>query len=168
MIPAWALLISFWLHMLATVAWLGGLAALALFVFPSMRRTLTVKQFASWANALNRRLDPVGWFSLGLLTFTGLLQMDGNPNYEGLFSISNSWAVAICLKHIVFLGMIAVSAVLTWSVAPALGRAALQQARGKASGVAVEQTLRRFQSLIVLNLLLGLLVLAFTAMARIA
>lgn len=168
MIPAWALLISFWLHMLATVAWLGGLAALALFVFPSMRRTLTVKQFASWANALNRRLDPIGWFSLGLLTFTGLLQMDGNPNYEGLLSISNPWAVAICLKHVVFLGMIGVSAVLTWSVAPALGRAALQQARGKTSGVPVEQTLRRFQSLIVLNLLLGLLVLAFTAMARIA
>lgn len=168
MIPAWALLISFWLHMLATVAWLGGLAALALFVFPSMRRALTVKQFASWANALNRRLDPVGWFSLGLLTFTGLLQMDGNPNYQGLLSISNSWAVAILLKHIVFLGMIGVSAVLTWVVAPALGRAALQHARGRTSGVPVEQTLRRFQSLIILNLLLGLLVLAFTAMARVA
>ena len=27
MIPQWALLLSFWLHMLATVAWLGGLAA---------------------------------------------------------------------------------------------------------------------------------------------
>ncbi|UYN92917.1 MAG: hypothetical protein KIT70_05340 [Anaerolineales bacterium] len=168
MIPGWALLISFWVHMLATVAWLGGLAALALFVFPSMRRTLAVKEFATWANALNRRLDPVGWFSLGILTFTGLLQMDGNPNYQGMLNISNAWSVAICLKHIVFLGMIAVSAVLTWSVAPALSRAALQQARGKAGGATVEQTLRRFQMLIAVNLLLGLLVLAFTAMARVA
>lgn len=168
MIPDWALLLSFWLHMLATVAWLGGLAALALFVFPSMRRTLNSREFAVWANALNRRLDPIGWFSLGLLTFTGLLQMDGNPNYQGLFSISNSWAVAILLKHIVFLGMIGVSAVLTWVVAPALGRAALQHARGRTSGAAVQETLRRFQSLIALNLFLGLLVLVFTAMARVA
>lgn len=167
MIPDWALLISFWLHMLATVAWLGGLAALALFVFPSMRRTLAAKEFATWASALNRRLDPIGWFSLGILTFTGLLQMDGNANYEGFLNISNPWSVAICLKHIVFLGMIAVSAVLTWSVAPALSRAALLQARGKPGGE-VDKVLRRFQSLIALNLLLGLLVLAFTALARIA
>lgn len=167
MIPSWALLISFWLHMLATVAWLGGLAALALFVFPSMRRTLKPKDYAVWADALNRKLDPIGWFSLGLLIFTGLLQMDGNSNYDGFLSLSNPWAVAICLKHIVFFGMIAVSAVLTWGVTPALSRAALSRAQGKADGQE-QAILRRFQALIVLNLLLGLLVLVFTAMARVA
>ena len=167
MIPSWALLISFWLHMLATVAWLGGLAALALFVFPSMRRTLKPKDYAVWADALNRKLDPIGWFSLGLLIFTGLLQMDGNSNYDGFLSLSNPWAVAIFLKHIVFFGMIAVSAVLTWGVAPALSRAALSRARGATDGQE-EAILRRFQALIALNLLLGLLVLVFTAMARVA
>jgi len=167
MIPGWALLVSFWLHMLATVAWLGGLAALALFVLPSMRRTLKPKEYALWADALNRRLDPIGWFSLGLLIFTGLLQMDGNANYEGFLTLSNPWAVAICLKHIVFFGMIAVSAVLTWGVTPALSRAALSRARGKADGQE-QAILRRFQGLIALNLLLGFLVLVFTAMARVS
>ena len=167
MIPGWALLISFWVHMLATVAWLGGLAALALFVLPSMRRGLSAKDFAVWVGALNRRLDPIGWFSLGILIFTGLLQMDSNSNYDGLLAVSNPWSVAICLKHIVFLGMIAVSSYLTWGVTPALRRAALHRARGKTDR---QETfwLRRFQSLIALNLGLGLLVLVFTAMARIA
>lgn len=166
-IPPWALLLSFWLHMLATVAWLGGLAALALFVLPSMHRTLKPKQFATWADALNRRLDPLGWFSLGLLTFTGLLQMDGNANYEGFLALSNPWAVAIFLKHIAFFGMLAVSGYLTWSVTPALSRAALQRAQGR-SDRQEAALLRRFQRLIALNLALGALVLVFTAMARIA
>ncbi len=164
-IPQWALLLSFWLHMLATVVWLGGLAALALFVLPTMRRSLNPKDFANSLSALNQRLDPLGWFCLGLLVFTGLLQMDSNPNYEGLLTLSNLWSQAICLKHIAFIGMIGVSAYLTWGVAPALRRAALRRAKGK--GEKEDQVwLQRFQRLIALNLFLGFLVLAFTALAR--
>lgn len=166
-IPDWALLLSFWLHMLATVAWLGGLAALALFVFPSMRRSLKPREYANWVTALNQRLDPIGWFSLGLLIFTGLLQMDSSPNYAGLLTISNNWALAICLKHIAFFAMIAVSAFITWGVAPALRRAALRRARGKPDRQEA-LWLRRFQTLVWANLLIGLLILVFTALARVS
>jgi uncharacterized membrane protein len=37
-VPAWALSISYWLHMLATVVWLGGLAAAGLIVHPLVAR----------------------------------------------------------------------------------------------------------------------------------
>lgn len=151
--------------MLATVVWLGGLAALALFVLPAMRRSLNPEDFANWLSALNQRLDPIGWFCLGLLAFTGLLQMDSNPNYTGLLKLSNTWSQAIFFKHIAFFGMIGVSAYLTWGVAPALRRAALRRAKGK--GEKEDQVwLQRFQRLIALNLILGFLVLAFTALAR--
>ena len=161
LIPAWALQLSFWLHMLATVVWIGALAALALLVLPSVRRALKPAEFAKWLSNLNQRLDPLGWFSLGLLTFTGLIQMEANPNYVGLFNLANPWAQAICMKHIVFLGMIGVSAYLTWIVAPALRRTAL-----KGSGSQLTKIVSRFQNLVVLNLILGILVLAFTALAR--
>lgn len=166
-IPALALLVSFWLHMLATVVWLGGLAALALFVLPALRRTLNPKDFANWLTALNQRLDPMGWFALGILIFTGLLQMDSSPNYDGFLTLSNSWAIAICLKHIVFFGMIGVSGYITWGVSPALRRAALRRAKGK-SDKQDEVWLRRFQALIVLNPILGAIVLVFTALARVS
>lgn len=165
-IPHWALTLSFWLHMLATVVWLGGLAAMALIVLPAMRRRLKPGDFAVWLGALNQRLDSIGWLSLGLLTFTGLIQMDGNPNYEGLFALSNPWSQAICLKHIAFIGMIGVSAYITWSVAPALQRAALKRAKGAASNEKFLSS--RLQKLIALNLFLGLLILVFTALARTA
>jgi uncharacterized membrane protein len=165
--PHWALLLSFWLHMAATVAWLGGLAALSLIVIPAARRSLAPRDYAKWMTALNQRLDPIGWFCLGILIFTGLLQMDSNPNYDGFLTLSNQWAVAICLKHIVFFGMIAVSAFVTWGVTPALRRSAIGRARG--AGTQADQVwLRRFQFLVLLNFALGLLVLVFTALARIS
>lgn len=164
-IPSWALTLSFWLHMLATVAWLGGLAALALIVIPSLRRSLRPKEFADWLTALNKRLDPIGWLSLGLLTFTGLVQMDSNSNYQGLFNFSNPWAQAICLKHIAFVGMIGVSAYITWVVAPAMQQGALRRATGKQDGTGQKWS-RRLQMMIAINLALGLMVLALTALAR--
>ncbi|MCL5429458.1 MAG: CopD family protein [Chloroflexi bacterium] len=164
-IPHWALLVSFWLHMLATVVWIGGLAALALFVLPTMRRSLKAGEFAKWLTALNKRLDPIGWLSLGLLTFTGLVQMDANPNYAGFLAFSNPWSQAILLKHVAFLGMIAVSAYITWGVIPALQRSALKLARGLRDDSG-KRWQNRLQQLIVLNFFLGLLVLAFTAVAR--
>jgi putative copper resistance protein D len=167
LIPQWALLLSFWLHMLATVVWLGGLAALALFVLPAMRRSLKPKDFANWLTALNQRLDPIGWLALGLLIFTGLLQMDSSPSYNGFLSVSNPWSQAICLKHIVFFGMIGVSAYITWGIGPALQRAALHRARGK-QDKQDEMWMLRLQRMIALNLFLGFLVLAFTALARVS
>jgi uncharacterized membrane protein len=163
-IPPWALTLSFWLHMLATVAWLGGLATLALIAIPSLRRSLKPKEFATWLTTLNKRLDPIGWLSLGLLTFTGLVQMDSNSNYQGLFNFSNPWAQAICLKHVAFVGMIAVSAYITWVVAPALQQSALRWAAGRQDSSG--KWTRRLQVMIAINLALGLIVLAFTALAR--
>jgi uncharacterized membrane protein len=153
--------------MLATVFWLGSLAALALIILPATRRSLKPAAYAAWLDSLNRRLDPLGWFSLGILTFTGLVQMEANPNYTGILTISNSWALAICLKHLVFFGMISVSAYLTWGLAPKLRRAALTRVKN-ASQQADRVVLTHFQQLVWLNLVLGLLVLVFTALARIS
>ncbi len=166
-IPPWALLLSFWLHMLVTVIWLGSLAALAVLVLPSMRRNFKPAEYASWLTFLNERLDPLTWLALGLLTFTGLVQMEANPNYPGLFNLSNTWAQAICLKHIAFVGMIAVSGYVTWSLTPALRRAAITRAKGRQTN-ADQLLIRRFQLLVTLDLVFGLLILAFTALARTA
>jgi uncharacterized membrane protein len=161
-VPGWALLASFWLHMLATVLWLGGLAIFSLIILPSVRQTLKAGDFRGWFAVMNRRLDSIGWFSVGLLTFTGLVQMDANPNYLGLFDISNQWGQAICLKHIAFGGMIGVSAYITWGVSPALARATLIK-----QGVAERRHEVHLQRLTAVNLILGVAVLVFTALARI-
>jgi uncharacterized membrane protein len=165
--PEIILLISFWLHMLATVAWIGGLAAVVFYILPVARRSQDAAAYAQTVTAANQRLDVVGWLSLVVLVASGLFQMSANPNYAGFLAVTNNWARAILFKHIIFFGMVAVSAYLTWSITPGLKRVALKKARG----VEVPEEarlLKRTTLLISLNLVLGVIVLAFTALARIA
>ena len=39
--PAWALAITYWLHLLATVTWIGSLAGISFLVLPAMQRSLS-------------------------------------------------------------------------------------------------------------------------------
>jgi uncharacterized membrane protein len=162
--PYWALSLVYWLHMLATILWVGGLAAVVL-LLPAARRSLEVDAFAGLLEKIQRRLDPVGWLSLAVLVVTGLFQMSASPNYEGFLTIGNRWAAAILAKHLVILGMIGVSAYLTWGLLPAIRRNALLQARGQ-PGPDRERLQQREIALLRLNLVLGVIVLGLTALAR--
>jgi len=165
--PDWALTLAYWLHMLATVAWIGSLVTLSVLVLPAARQTLDATSYVDLLARLRRRLDPLGWISLLLLAGTGLFQMSASPNYEGFLAFNNRWAVAILVKHIVFLGIIALSAYLTWGLFPRLGRAALLLCHGQdAAGL---QGLQKQEALLMrINLILGILVLALTAIARVS
>jgi uncharacterized membrane protein len=163
--PIWSLTIFYWLHMLATVVWLGGLAAVVILVIPAAQRSLEPATLAALLQAIQRRLDPLGWFCLIVLAATGMFQMSANPNYGGFLAINSPWAVAILLKHIAFGGMVLVSGYLTWGVLPGLARASLRLAQGLDAPQA-EKLRRQNAWLLRFNLILAVLVLALTALAR--
>lgn len=165
MTPVWALSAAYWLHMLATLTWLGGLAALAILVLPAARRTLELPAYTRLLGELQRRLDPLAWASLVLLAATGMFQMSASPNYSGFLAIDSRWAAAILIKHLVFFIMTGLSAYLTWGILPALRRAALRQAAGRDTPETAQLQGREI-FLLRLNLVLGVIVLALTAIAR--
>ena len=164
-IPDWALTLSYWFHMLATVAWIGGLAAIALLILPASNHLNDPEKQAILLENAQRRLDPVAWFSLVLLIGTGLVQMSASPQYDGFLSFTNQWAIAILFKHIVFLGMILISAYTTWFLLPELNRAMIRYSLQQET-TELPPLQRRSQMLLRLNLILGLIVLALTALAR--
>jgi len=160
-VQSWALAIAFWLHMAATVVWIGGLFFQALVLPPALRRLAERGQILE---ALRRRFQPLAWLSLAVLVGTGLTQMAANPNYTGVLSIENSWSQAILAKHLAVGFMVGVGAYQTWVVQPALVRMAILEARTPQADHG--PLLRRQERLARLNLALGLAVLAFTAIAR--
>jgi uncharacterized membrane protein len=164
-IPTWVLTFLYWLHMLATVVWLGGLVTLVLLVIPAAQHSLDAKAFAILLQAIQRRLDPLGWLCLILLVATGMFQMSANPNYGGVLALNNSWAIAIFIKHVFFAGMIGASVSLTWGVLPGLSRAALRLSQGLDAPQA-EKLRRQNTWLLRINLILAVIILALTAMAR--
>ncbi len=151
--------------MLATVIWIGGLAILNLLVIPAAQRTLNNSTYGIFLENLQRRLDPLAWFSVIVLLGSGMLQMSANPNYEGFLAVNNPWGWAILVKHIFFGLMVLTSGYITWGILPALRRAAMRQARGE--DIPESAPLQKRERLYLrINLVLGIIVLALTALAR--
>jgi uncharacterized membrane protein len=154
--------------MLATVVWIGSLATLFLLVLPAAQRSLEAQAYTKLIVSIQHRLDPLGWFCLALLVGTGMVQMSANPNYQGFLAIDNAWAVAILVKHLLFLVIVGISAYLTWGLLPKSRRMALRRVRGLESldGSANQELVNQEARLVRLTLILAVLVLALTAIAR--
>jgi uncharacterized membrane protein len=163
----WLLAASYFLHLIATVVWIGGLATMALVVWPGIRRAVTDSAaFGRAIEAIDARFRPLSNISLAVLILTGFVQMNTSEYYKGLLSVTNVWAGAILLKHISIIGMITVGAVMNFSIQPALRRTALLAANGVATEAEESALRRRLDRLARINLILGILVLALTAVAR--
>ncbi len=167
--PTWVLTFAYWFHMLATVVWIGGLAALSLFVLPAARRAMQAESYAAFLAQANARLQSLGWFSLSILVVTGLFQMSANRSYEGFLAIHNNWARAILAKHLLIGLMVLVSAYLTWFLHPNYQRLVLRQSKGLSTNSAQLQALQRRETVLLrLTLGISILVLVFTAIARVS
>ena len=164
--PTWAIAITFWLHLLATVSWLGGLAAIAILVLPASKQVLELPDQLALIAAIQHRLEPLAWFSLAVLIVTGLFQLSVNPHYDGFLSTTGQWSLAIFTKHILVAIMIVVSAVQTWEVLPAIRRGLLRREQGGLEASDVLRLQKQETRLLRLNIALSVLILAATAFAR--
>lgn len=159
----WLLVLSYWIHLWATVFWLGGLVLFGVIAWPAWRQgTVTANQWLG----LQKRFWPWANASLVLLLLTGFVQMTNDANYSGFLTIDSLWAGAMLVKHVAFGGMVGVSGYLQMVLYPAMDRAMLL-AEKRPSLAETEQMALRQQEirLLRLNLLCVGVVLLFTAMA---
>jgi uncharacterized membrane protein len=150
--------------MLATVTWVGSLVAISVLVLPAAKRTLTPAEQLAFLEAMQKRLEPLAWFSMGMLVVTGLFQLSANPHYDGFLSTSGQWSIAILVKHSLAVVMAVTSAIQTWEVLPRIRRALLRIEKAGPEELAALQ--RRETILLRSNLILAVLILAATAAAR--
>ena len=162
--PPWALASLFWLHLLATVTWIGSLVSISVLVLPISKRALRPVDELALLDGIQKRLEPIAWFSVSLLVVTGLFQMSVNPHYNGFLSTSGQWSLAILSKHILVATLVAVSAVHTWDVLPAMRRALMR--KEKANEEEVVRLQRRERALLRASLILAGLILLATAVMR--
>jgi uncharacterized membrane protein len=162
-IPVWVLTLSYWVHMLATVVWLGGLFSMAILGWPAMRKR--VLDLDQWIQ-LQRRFTPWANASLVILWITGFLQMTADPNYDGFLAVNSLWAQAIFIKHIAVLGMMAFGLYIQLRIQPALVRLAILEKKQPEQAAAERERLARQEMRLVrLNLICAAAVLFFTAVA---
>ncbi len=116
------LAISYFFHLIATIVWIGGLVILMVMVLPEARRVLGENPaFYTLLARLRQRFFPLSNFSLALLVVTGLIQMSGDPHYDGVLQFTNEWSKVILLKHVAIAGMFVCGLALQYWVAPVAG-----------------------------------------------
>jgi uncharacterized membrane protein len=162
--PTWAIALTYWLHLLATVAWIGSIVATSILFLPAANKALKPVDHLALIDAMQKRLEPIAWFCMSLLLLTGLFQMSVNPHYDGFVSTSTQWSLAILTKHVLGIFMVVASAIQTWEVIPAIRRILIN--KKKADETQVIQLQKRETLLLRINFGLSILILLATAFAR--
>jgi uncharacterized membrane protein len=152
--------------MLAVVTWIGSLVSISILIMPAATRTLKPVDQLAFIETIQKRLEPIAWFSISLLVVTGLFQMSVNVHYNGFLSTSNQWSLAILAKHILVVILIAVSAAHTWDVLPTIRRELMKKDRADPKKLAALH--QRETTLLRVSLFLAVLILLATAFARAA
>jgi uncharacterized membrane protein len=151
-------------HMLATVVWIGGLIYQSIFLLPALR---TFDEPGYLLERLRTRFQPIAWISLTALVGTGLIQMATHPQYNGFLAIEGTWAKAILFKHVAIIAMVLVGAYQSFSLYPRITRSLLVLRRSGDSHES-EISMTAETLLIRLNVVLSIVVLLLTAIARTA
>jgi uncharacterized membrane protein len=162
-IPFWALSLSYWLHLLATVVWLGGLTLMTLVAWPAVRgQVLSAEQWIT----LRQRFAPWANISLAVLWITGFLQMTSDSNYEGFLVVNSLWAQALLIKHLAVIAMMGFGLYIQWRVHPNLARINLLAEKKPELAKSEREALTQQEArLLRLNLVCAAAVLFFTAIA---
>jgi uncharacterized membrane protein len=162
--PTWVLAFTYWLHLLATVAWIGSIIATSILFLPAAEKALKPIDHLALIDAMQKRLEPIAWFCMSLLLLTGLFQMSVNQHYDGFLSTSTQWSLSILTKHILGIFMVVASAIQTWEVIPSIRR--LLMNKKNADEEQVIRLQKRERLLLRTNFGLSILILLATAFAR--
>jgi len=154
---------SYLVHVIATVVWIGGIVFMALVVTPVTEGEPGCSRFLT---AIQRRFTPIANLSLIALIVTGMVQLTSNSNYVGFLNFSNTWAKSILLKHIAVGGMTAMALYMNLVLQPDVNRIAMLLGSGKAKPEETAALSRRQLQLSQINVVLSIVVLLFTAIAR--
>ena len=109
-----------WLHLLAAITWIGGLVFQVLVVFPTLTRPTPTAERIRFGLSLEARFRRLVWPVVGLVLFTGLVNLM-NVWYaavETAGSVSTTFAWVLSVKLGLVLSMIVLQAIQQLFVQP--------------------------------------------------
>jgi len=140
-------LIAF-LHDLFTAIWIGGLIILGVTVLPTIKKQK--QHYNELSNNIQKRLNTIVIVSLIGLWITGMLLANRSTAFTGLFSTSNTYSLAMAIKHSLVIIMTILALARTWLVV-------------RTKKVTKPSTEKRGAIILVCNIILGIAVLLLSA-----
>jgi uncharacterized membrane protein len=149
------LALNHFLHLLATIIWIGGIIMILLVILPSAKASLaSTPMLNGFMKEFTKRFTPMANLSIFVLIVTGVFITLYDKNYVGFFDFSNSWSLVVFLKHLVVVLMVIIHFYRGLILIPKIGRLSSQAYESRIAN------LRKFSlNLIKINLALGVVVL---------
>ncbi len=156
------LLFSFdFLHLMATIVWIGGLMFNVLVVMPSVSKTLDPAQKGKLMGVMFRRVRVLVYVSLLVLFVTGIPMKIASEYYVAIINFDTNWETVSFIKH-VLVAMMALSAFYSFEILlPSLKKLASQGASTKIVSLQKQQAV-----LARVTFLLGIVVVFLSAMMK--
>lgn len=146
--------LSTWLHVLATIVWLGYYVFTSLIYLPILERRMQADDLRYTLEQISSRLRPFFGASLLIFVVTGTHLMLINENYLGLGNFfGNIWSILVVVKHVLVLAFLVLAVYSE--------RAYLSQISDQKP-----QALKMFRWSVNINAILGLAILLLTSIAQ--
>jgi uncharacterized membrane protein len=145
-----------WLHLVASVVWLGGITFIIFVAIPSAKQVLG-KEAAKLLGEVSKKFTRLANFSILALVITGALVMalGGQPTEPK--PLGSGWPLALITKLALVFGMVTIHFFRGLVLAPKIQRATAEADRQALAKLSLD--------LVKVNWGLGMLVLLFSGMA---
>jgi uncharacterized membrane protein len=152
------LVLSYWLHVLAAVIWVGGIASILFVVLPSARKVLG-GEAANLMKEVSGKFTPMANLSIVLLIVTGLALLWWDNRPAGFGESDNAWTFPFGLKLILASMMILIHLYRNRVLAPKIARTTSEPSK---------TSLQRLSLILVkMNLIIGIAVLLLSSMVAV-
>ena len=101
------LAVSYWLHLTATVVWIGGITFMLFIATPSAKQVLGAEA-GKLMGEISKRFTPIANYSILFLIVTGIALTGLNKQFLGIGIFENKWTWILTLKHIIVLVMVVI------------------------------------------------------------
>ncbi len=113
-----------WLHLAATITWLGAMVTNMLVLMPAARETLEPPVMGRFMGSFMKKFRPLVYTCIIALVVTGVIMMLLNRHYLGIFDFGNLWTGLLLVKHVLII-IIVVMVIYAFEVlAPKVGKLA--------------------------------------------
>ena len=146
--------LSYWLHSLATVIFVGQFVLQAVIYLPVLAKDGN----GSALSEMSKRSRPWLYVSMLVFALTGVYLTIADSNYLGLGDFGNFWGVMMLVKHILILGMLLLG---FWF------NAIMRVGPLMSSNTGVEKAISRYRWYTNAMAISGVLVLLLTALAQV-
>jgi uncharacterized membrane protein len=140
----------YWIHLVATVLWIGGILFIIFIAIPSSKQVLGAES-GKLMGEISKRFTPLANYSIVLLFVSGIVLAGLNKQFSVVRTLESNWTMALTLKLVLFFSMTAIHFYRGLVLAPKIMRTATQTEKAALQNLSI--------NLVKVNLTLGFSVL---------